>query len=250
MDPDEIQRLLAQNRVDTSQRIANIPPTYDRLRGDVMGSDQTLNSLRDNEASKIQELWKHDQDLSRYADPNQATYLADPYAREKARAIHAQGTVGELTGIQNSIQQRKDTLGDTLEKALQLLDYGVKAKEYERKALESELEAMLKIQERKDKQKDKLGEEKKRLQLSQAIEWILSQSRDRGEAKQDVGAMAGRMPESATEILSLLDLFPQSGEPVDLNRLRQYSQGLGLDTGTPPTAGGSAAIDPDYFKPI
>ena len=237
MNPEEIQRLISQNRQETGQRYAAIPGQYEQIRGELFGGDQTLRSLRGAEEEKIQELWRHDQDISRYSEPTSPTYLEDPYQRERARAIHFQGTVGELTGLQSQIAQQRDVLGDTLEKALRMLEYGSKAKEFENQSLQRELDAAIRLeqirQEQKEKSEKKISEEKQKQQLASAIEWLLTQAGTRQEAQQDIGAMAARMPQISPELLSLLELFPQKEEPLTnvLQTLRQAQQLQGMTGG-------------------
>lgn len=148
---EEYQNLLGQKRKDIGQRIAAIPQTEQQLRG-TMFSDSTLQGLRGQEQAKIKELWEHDKRLAeQYANPESEVYLEDPYAREQARATQFQGTVGELGDIQQDIGTRRDVIGDALENAMKLLQYGVEAQKFEYSALTDELNSAIKLEEQRQK---------------------------------------------------------------------------------------------------
>lgn len=138
MDIDQLSSLIAQKRTELGQRIANVPNMEGQYRQELFGNDRQLASLYENENTKIQELYEHDKRLATYADPNSPTYMKDPYAREVARAKQHQGTVGELSDIQTQRSKRKDVLGDALDRAMKMLEYGLKAQELELSGLESD----------------------------------------------------------------------------------------------------------------
>jgi hypothetical protein len=143
----ELQKLLSQNRQDLGQRVADIPKTEDNLRAGLFENDQTLNSLRQNQQAKILEMYQHDKTLAQqYANPESNLYLKDPYQRELARSTQFQGTAGELGSINNLIQSRRDVLGDTLDKAMKLAQYGVQAKQLENQLMQQEFENEMKMQ--------------------------------------------------------------------------------------------------------
>ncbi len=64
MDTDALQSLIEQNASRTGQDIAQLPNVANDTRQTLFGQDPTLASLQSNEASKIQELYSHDQNLS------------------------------------------------------------------------------------------------------------------------------------------------------------------------------------------
>ncbi|MEK9207255.1 MAG: hypothetical protein AAB922_02155 [Patescibacteria group bacterium] len=210
-----IQKAISEKRQDIGQRYADMPALESKTRADLFGNDATTNSLRANETAKIKELYDHDKRLAdNYANKESPSYMADPYAREKAVAMQSQATAGELSTIQGQIGQRRDILGDALEKAMKLLSYGLEASKFEYSGLQDELDTAMKLQDKEDAKKEKAGgalaKQKKDAQIAQAIQYLLSQSGNRGEAMQDVAAMAGKNPDSAQEILGLLDLFPEN----------------------------------------
>lgn len=138
---DEMQRLLSQNRQEIGTRVAELPRTEENIRANLFGGDKTLASLRQNQETKIMELFEHDKRIAeRYANPQSEAYLQDPYMREVARANQFQGTVGELSQLQSQTEARRDVLGDTLDKALKLAQYGVQAKQIENQLLQQEFE--------------------------------------------------------------------------------------------------------------
>lgn len=214
-DINAIQSALSTKRQEIGQRYADIPNIEAKVRSDLFGGDKTLESLRSNETAKIRELYDHDKRLAdTYANPESASYMADPYAREKAIAMQSGATAGEISTIQGQIGKRKDILGDALEKAMKLLSYGLEASKFEYSGLQDELNTAMTIQEKEEARREKasgtLEKQKRDAEMAQAINYLLTQTGSREEAKQDVAAMAAKYPSSATQILGLLDLFPES----------------------------------------
>ena len=272
-DIANIQKALSEKRQEVGQRFASIPNIEAGIRSDLFGGDQTLKSLRGNETDKIKELYNHDKRMAEtYANPESASYLADPYAREKALSMQSGATAGELSDIRGNISTRKDVLGDALEKALKLLNYGLEASKLEYSGLQDELDTAIKLQEIEERRKEKasgnLNKQKKEAEMAQAIAYLMTQTNSRDEAKQDIGAMAQRYPDSAAEILGLLDMFPEkqtTGISPEEWKL------LGVDMGGSPESGASATTvkkvqlvdprtrdiveydgvnDPDYFSDL
>lgn len=138
MDIDALNNLITQKRTELGQRIASTPQVEGQYREQLFGGDKQLSSLYSNEEAKIKELYDHDKRLATYADPNSSTYLADPYQREVARAKQHQGTVGELADIQTQRSKRKDVLGDALDRAMKMMEYGLKAQELEYEGLQKD----------------------------------------------------------------------------------------------------------------
>ena len=121
---------------------------------------------------------------------------------------------------------------------------------------------------RKEKASGNLNKQKKEAEMAQAIAYLMTQTNSRDEAKQDIGAMAQRYPDSAAEILGLLDMFPEkqtTGISPEEWKL------LGVDMGGSPESGASATTvkkvqlvdprtrdiveydgvnDPDYFSDL
>lgn len=119
MSPEEIQRQLIQKQQDIGQRTASMPQNLNTA------TDPDLQAYRGQHAAKIQELYEADKRLAdRYANPESEAYLADPYAREKARSIQSQATAGEISDIMSKIAERKSYLEDSYEKGLKLWQLG------------------------------------------------------------------------------------------------------------------------------
>lgn len=148
MDLAKLQEQMGVKRQELGQRYADLPEIESKIRADLFGQDNTLSSLQGNEKSKILELYEHDKALAdTYSNPQHASYMEDPYAREKARATRFQGTAGELVDIQNQTQKRRDVLGTTLEKALKMLQYGLEAQRLEYSGMQDEFNNGLQLAE-------------------------------------------------------------------------------------------------------
>lgn len=133
---------------DLSKYTMDIPNIQKTLREDLYGNDNVIDSLRSNEADKIKELYQHDQNLAdRYANPSSEGYIEDPYVRAKATAQRSQATAGELGTLQNQIAKRSDVLGSALEKAMQLLNYGLEAKKLEYAGIQDEFDNKMKLED-------------------------------------------------------------------------------------------------------
>lgn len=146
MDYNALLQQMGQKRQEIGQRYAELPNIEQKTRESLFGNDQVLKGLQGNETSKIQELYGHDKVLAdRYANPESEGYLADPYAREKARAMRFQGTAGELSDVQNQIQTRRDVIGDALERAMKLINYGLEAKKLEMEGLKDEFDKKMQL---------------------------------------------------------------------------------------------------------
>lgn len=139
MDIQSLTDQIAQRRTDLGQRIAQLPQQQSQYAEQLYGGDRQLGSLRDNENAKIQELYQHDKMLAdQYANQSSPLYMADPYAREKARAIQTQGTVAELGDIQKNVAKRKDVIGGALDNALKMLQAGIEAEKLQMDSLNQE----------------------------------------------------------------------------------------------------------------
>lgn len=146
MDYNALMKLMAEKRTDIGTRYAEMPNIEAKTRESLFGNDPVLNNLRTNETSKIQELYSHDKVLAdQYANPQSQSYMADPYSREKARAIHFGKTAGELSDIQGNTSKRQDVLGNALEKAMKLLNYGLEASKLEYSGMQDEFDNKMKL---------------------------------------------------------------------------------------------------------
>lgn len=145
---EELQNQLSQQRQQIGQRYAQAA----QLVGQQQAPDQVIQGLRAQETDKVKQLWEADKRMAeRYANPQSEVYMEDPYQRERARAMQAQATVGELGGIQNLIAQRKDATEQALERGLRLLEYGIRASQAEADIVQAQLSAALREQEMKEK---------------------------------------------------------------------------------------------------
>lgn len=147
---------ISQARQEYGQRVAEAPKVAEDLRKMIYGGETGLPALRQQRMGKVQELWEHDRRLAeRYANPASEVYLEDPYARERARAMQAQATIGEIGGLEQMIAQREDVLGDMLERGLRVFEAGTRAKQIEYQGLIDELNAAIKIQDTITKQQER-----------------------------------------------------------------------------------------------
>ena len=105
---------------------AKAPQTEADLRSSLFGSDQTLGSLRENEADKIKELYNHDKTIASNYQPPEG-FLEDPGAKAQfgSDVIARQG--GELADIQKGIANRRDVLGDALDRGMKIFMAGLDA---------------------------------------------------------------------------------------------------------------------------
>ena len=129
---------------------AKAPQTEADLRSSLFGSDQTLGSLRENEADKIKELYNHDKTIASNYQPPEG-FLEDPGAKAQfgSDVIARQG--GELADIQKGIANRRDVLGESLEKGLKIFLMGLDALKYEQSGLQDQFNNEIKLKELTDK---------------------------------------------------------------------------------------------------
>lgn len=146
----QIQNALAQKRTEIGQRYASLPQTEANLRASLYGGDQTLGSLRENEAAKIKELYNHDQQVASTYQPTSPGFIEDPASKAKYGSMILGNTGGELADIQKGIANRRDVLGDALEKGMKMAMYGLEALKQEYGGLESERDFMQKQKEHED----------------------------------------------------------------------------------------------------
>jgi len=148
MDYNELLALMKSKSADISKRTLDVPTIQNTLRADLYGNDNVTDSLRENETSKIKELYQHDQTMAdRYANPASEGYMEDPYSRAKAVAQRSETTAGQLGDLQNQIAKRRDVLGSALEKAMQLLNYGLEAQKLEYSGMKDEFDNRMKLDE-------------------------------------------------------------------------------------------------------
>lgn len=110
---------------------AKAPQTEADLRSTLFGSDQTLASLRENEAAKIKELYEHDKILASNYVPQTPGFIEDPGAKARfgSDVLARQG--GELADIQKGIANRRDVLGEALDKGMAIFTAGLDALKFE-----------------------------------------------------------------------------------------------------------------------
>ena len=126
MDIYEIQKLMREKSKAIGEYSAKAPQTEADLRSSLFGSDQTLGSLRENEADKIKELYNHDKTIASNYQPPEG-FLEDPGAKAQfgSDVIARQG--GELADIQKGIANRRDVLGDALDRGMKIFMAGLDA---------------------------------------------------------------------------------------------------------------------------
>lgn len=149
MDYDHLMQLMTQKRQDIGQRFAPEARMAheDKIRGMLFGGDQTLSSLRGNEAGKVKELYEFDKGLAVAQQSGPAGFIDDPASAAKYGSVQLQNRAGELSDIQRGIANRRDVLGDALEKALKMMNYGLEAAKLEYAGMQDELDNKLKIDE-------------------------------------------------------------------------------------------------------
>lgn len=212
---EDYQAAIAKNRQDIGQRFADIPNVESRMRESLFGGDQVLGTLRGQESDKIKELFDHDKSVAaQYQTPPAAGQILDPYIRETQLTNRYRGTMEDLTGIRSNIATRRDVLGSALEKGMKMLMYGLEAAKFEHTSLQDELTNQMKLDEMKQRnsergagQADKTSRSKA---LAEAIQYLLTQTGNRGEAQQDIAAIVGKNPSIAEDALGLLKLFPET----------------------------------------
>lgn len=136
-DYQDIQKQLAEKRQAYGQRIANYPQLESDVRSSLYGGDAATQNLQAIERAKIDELFRHDQEVAtQYAqNPQLSTSpsgrVLDPYARETALSNRYRATAGELTSNRQQQQTRRDVIGDSLQNALNIAKLSLEAKRQE-----------------------------------------------------------------------------------------------------------------------
>ena len=139
--------LMGEKRQQIGQRYADLPKIEDNIRSSLFGGDQTLSSLRGNESAKVKELYEFDKGLAVAQQSGPAGFIDDPASAAKYGSVQLQNRAGELSDIQRGIANRRDVLGDALEKALKMMNYGLEAAKLEYAGMQDELDNKLKIDE-------------------------------------------------------------------------------------------------------
>ncbi len=146
MDYNSLMTLMGQKRQEIGQRYADLPNTEAKVRESIFGNDPVQNNLNSQEKTKIDELFSHDQAVSnQYKSAPEPGQILDPYIRELQLTNRYRGTAGDLTDIRQKKEQRKDVLGDALEKALKMLNYGLEAGKLELSGLQDEFDNKMKL---------------------------------------------------------------------------------------------------------
>jgi len=115
-----------------SSGYSGLPGVSDALRKSLYEREKTLPALeRENEA-KIKELYTADQRYAeRYGSPESEMYIEDPMQRQALVSGQKADIRGELGNILNLIQQRSQTMGNAIDKGMELYKYGLEAQKIE-----------------------------------------------------------------------------------------------------------------------
>lgn len=214
MNPNTIQQLLSQKRQEIGARYAELPSKFTSTT-----NDPQLTALGGREMDKIRELYEHDKTLAdRYANPQSEAYLEDPYAREKARAIQSQATLGEIGDIQQLREQRKSTLDDALERGLKIFLAGITGLESESDFLEKMLEREDKLAEKRASKAEKAGKASALQQLFKQI--TEAQTRTKKETSKITPGMEGLSFE--TPLPGPINIEQETPSPAAPEELRRY----------------------------
>lgn len=115
-----------------SQGYSGLPGIESALRSSLYEREKVLPALEVENENKIKELYTADKRYAeRYATPGGEMYIEDPMARRGLIAGQKADIRGELGGILNLIQQRSQTLGNAIDKGMELYKYGLEAQKLE-----------------------------------------------------------------------------------------------------------------------
>lgn len=151
MDYNAITQLIQQKSKDYGQSEANFANLEPSLRQSMYGNDSVTNNLNDQEKSKIDELFSHDQNVANQYQQNPGLSTSpsgrvlDPYARELNLTNRYRNTAGELTDIRQNQQKRRDVIGDSLTNALKLAQQSLDLKKAEMDQLNTDREFAYKV---------------------------------------------------------------------------------------------------------
>lgn len=147
MDLEELQKKISGKRQELGQRYAEVPDIETRIRADLFGNDKSLQTMRENENAKIKELFEFDKGLATTYQSPVPGFVDDPSSVARYGQQQLRERAGELADVQKGIANRRDVLGDALERAMKLANYGLEAKRLEIQALQDEFDDQLKLEE-------------------------------------------------------------------------------------------------------
>ena len=157
--------ILEQNIADKSKAVSSgqssLPQVTDALRRSLYDREKVLPGLEKESQDKMVELFRADQDMyGRYGNKQSEMFIEDPMARQAAvsgQKAQLRQEYGDLFGM---IQDRSKTLGNALDKGVQLYQAGLAAQEAELTLAEKSWErAYKKRQLKMDEDKAKMSRE-------------------------------------------------------------------------------------------
>jgi len=162
MDIASIQAALTKNRQELGKRDAKLPSTLSQY---APSSDTELQGLRQNQASKVAELFKYDTQMAQRSyqpqalegQPQPEARILDPSIGLKAASTQTQALGQELGDIGSQIATRKDYLAESMDKAMSLFKFGLEAKKLEQDSLMNEWKTMMDLEDLKVKRADSGG---------------------------------------------------------------------------------------------
>ena len=197
-----------------SQGYSGLPGVTDALRKSLYEREKTLPALEVENESKIKELYTADKRYAdTYANPTDPMYIEDPMKRQSLVSGQKADIRGELGGILNLIQQRSQTLGNAVDKGLELYKSGLEAQKLELEMAEKQYSRIfekLKFDtEQKGKGTGTANTATDQAAYAEAMRYLTTQVGNRKEALEDIGIMAAKNPRIANDLYKLADeLFP------------------------------------------
>lgn len=141
-----------------SQGYSGLPGVSSALRTSLYEREKTLPALEVENENKIKELYTADQRYAeRYANPESEMFIENPMKRRGVIAGQKADIRGELGNILNLIQQRSLTLGNAIDKGMELYKYGLEAQKLELEQAEKEWERVMKKAEFEESKKKGAG---------------------------------------------------------------------------------------------
>jgi hypothetical protein len=127
----------AENRIQSltqavSSGTSGLPGITDALRTQLYQREKTLPGLEKQNESKIQELYAADKNMAQtYGNPNSNMYIENPMQRQAIVSGQKTDIRGELGNILNLIQSRQQTMGNAIDKGMELYKMGLEAQKLE-----------------------------------------------------------------------------------------------------------------------
>lgn len=211
----------AENRISSltqavSQGYSGLPGVTDALRKSLYEREKTLPALEVENENKIKELYTADKRYAEtYGNKDNPMYIEDPMARQALVSGQKADIRGELGNILNLIQQRSQTLGNAMDKGLELYKYGLEAQKLELEGAEKQYARIFEKMKFETEQKNKGSATAQtatdQSAYAEALRYLTTSVNTRQEALNDIGIMATKNPRIAADLYALVDeLFPVS----------------------------------------